>query len=140
MQSRQLRSLTRYFPEIVAAVAELGQDVVLDGELVVWQRGRLDFAALQQRLQPSTAHAGRLATATPAVFVVFDVLAAKGKDLRPMSWTERRRRMETLLGTRLPHGLVLMPASADPSVGRLWMRQHTDAGIEGVVAKRVDQT
>src|SRR5690349_5691836 len=85
LQSRQLRSLTRYFPEIVAAVAALGEDVVLDGELVVWQQGRLDFAALQQRLQPSAAQAGRLAAVAPAAFVVFDVLAAVGKDLRPMS-------------------------------------------------------
>ena len=140
LQSRQMRSLTRYFPEIVAAVAELGEDVVLDGELVVWRQGRLDFAALQERLQPSTAQAGRLAAATPAAFVVFDVLAAKGKDLRPLSWAERRWRLETLLGARLPHGLVLMPASADPAVGRLWIREHTASGIEGVVAKRVDQT
>ncbi|MCE3554502.1 hypothetical protein LWC33_23970 [Pseudonocardia sp. RS11V-5] len=139
LHSRQLRSLRRYFPEIVAAVAELGEDVVLDGELVVWQQGRLDFLALQERLHPSTAGAGRLAAAKPAAFVVFDLLARQGEDLRPLPWAERRRRLEELLGTRLPHGLVLMPASADPAVGRLWMREHTDSGIEGVVAKRVDQ-
>ncbi len=140
LQSRQLRSLTRYFPEIVAAVAELGEDVVLDGELVVWQQGRLDFLVLQERLQPSTAQAGRLAAVKPAAFVAFDLLARKGKDLRPMPWAERRRHLEELLGKRLPHGLILMPASADLAVGRLWMREHTDSGIEGVVAKRVDQT
>jgi ATP-dependent DNA ligase len=50
LQSRQCRSLTRYFPEIVAAVAELDVDVVLDGELVCWNEGRVDFAALQRRL------------------------------------------------------------------------------------------
>jgi ATP-dependent DNA ligase len=140
LQSRQLRSLTRYFPEIAAAVAELEQDVVLDGELVVWHRGRLDFLALQERLHPSTGHAGRLAAAKPAAYVVFDILARKGKDLRPMSWAERRRRLEMLLGERLPHGLVLMPTSTDAAVGRLWRREHSDSGIEGVVAKRVDQT
>ncbi|MFC5948380.1 hypothetical protein ACFQH9_08850 [Pseudonocardia lutea] len=139
LHSRQLRSLTRYFPEIVAALAELGEDVVLDGELVVWQQGRLDFAALQERLQPSTAGAGRLAIAKPAAYVVFDLLARQGTDLRPLPWTERRGRLEGLLGARLPHGLVLMPTAADPAVGRLWMREHTASGIEGVVAKRVDQ-
>ncbi|GAA2884048.1 hypothetical protein GCM10010472_47670 [Pseudonocardia halophobica] len=106
---------------------------------MVWQQGRLDFAALQERLQPSTAGAGRLAAATPAAYVVFDLLARQGTDLRPLPWAERHRRLEELLGARLPHGLVLMPTSADPAVGRLWMREHTASGIEGVVAKRVDQ-
>jgi ATP-dependent DNA ligase len=99
-----------------------------------------DFLALQERLQPSTAGAGRLAAAKPAAFVVFDLLARGGMDLRPVPWAERRRRLEELLGAQLPHGLVLMPTSADPAVGRLWMREHTDSGIEGVVAKRVDQS
>lgn len=140
LQSRQGRPLTRYFPEIVAAVAALGEDVVLDGELVVWHEGRLDFPALQQRLHPSGAQAGRLAAARPAAYVVFDLLARGGTDLRPAPYAERRRRLEELLGTRLPHGLVLVPASTDVGVGRLWMREHTASGIEGVVAKRVDQT
>ncbi|GAA4692496.1 ATP-dependent DNA ligase [Pseudonocardia yuanmonensis] len=140
LQSRQKRSLTRYFPEIVAAVAALGEDVVLDGELVIWQQGRLAFDALQDRIHPSTAHAGRLAAALPAAFVVFDLLAHEGADLRPLPYAERRRRLEELLGTRLPHGLVLVPASTDVGVGRLWQREHTASGIEGVVAKRVDQT
>jgi ATP-dependent DNA ligase len=47
LQSRQCWSFTRYFPEIVDAVAELDVDVVLDGELVCWNHGRVDFAALQ---------------------------------------------------------------------------------------------
>jgi ATP-dependent DNA ligase len=51
LQSRQQRSLTRYFPEVLAALQEqLSGGVVLDGELVVCCAGRLDFAALQHRL------------------------------------------------------------------------------------------
>ena len=50
LQSRQLRNLTARFPDVAAAVAQL-DDVVLDGELVVWRAGRFDFAALQDRLR-----------------------------------------------------------------------------------------
>ncbi len=47
LQSRQQRGLTRNFPEVAAAVGALDVGVVLDGELVLWRHGRLDFAALQ---------------------------------------------------------------------------------------------
>jgi ATP-dependent DNA ligase len=91
--------------------------MVLDGELVVWRQDRLDFGALQERLQPSTAGAGRLAAAKPAAYVVFDLLARQHTDLRPMPWAERRVHLEEPLGTRLPHGLVLMPTSREATVG-----------------------
>jgi ATP-dependent DNA ligase len=76
LQSRQQRPLGRYFPEIVDAVAGLTTDAVVDGEIVVWNDGHLDFDALQQRLHPSADLARRLAVALPACFVVFDLLAA----------------------------------------------------------------
>jgi ATP-dependent DNA ligase len=67
LQSRQQRPLTRYFPEIVAALGEHFSDVVLDGELVVCRDGRLDFTALQRRLASP-----RAAAEAPASFLVFD--------------------------------------------------------------------
>ena len=72
LQSRQQRSLTRYFPEIAAAAGALDVDVVLDGELVLWHQGRLDFAALQQRIHPAASRAEALARSLPASYVVFD--------------------------------------------------------------------
>jgi ATP-dependent DNA ligase len=65
-------------PEIVTAVAELDRDVVLDGELVLWHEGRLDFDALQRRLHPADARARTLSVEMPAAFVVFDILARVG--------------------------------------------------------------
>jgi hypothetical protein len=50
LQSRQLRSLTPFFPDVVDALGTWFRDVVLDGELVVCRDGRLDFTALQRRL------------------------------------------------------------------------------------------
>ena len=131
---------TPYFPEIVSAVADLGHNVVLDGELVVWRQGRLDFTALQHRIQPSASRSSQLAVQRPAAFVVFDLLASKGQDRRAEPYEDRRRRLEKLLEKRLPHGLVLMPMSSDMGVARQWMLGHTGSGIEGVVAKRLDQT
>jgi ATP-dependent DNA ligase len=109
---------------------------VLDGELVLWLHGRLDVTALQLRLHPAESRAGGLARSMPATYVVFDVLEIAGADLRRRPYGERRAHLEDLLGHRLPHGLVLMPASDDPAVAEQWLINHSAAGIEGVVAKR----
>jgi len=94
LHSRQNRPLTRYFPEIVAAIAgQFAGHVVLDGELVVCRTAGLDFTALQSRL---TA-ARRAATEAPATFVVFDVLAAGGTDLRTHPYRIRRALLLQLL-------------------------------------------
>ena len=140
LQSRQLRPLTRYFPEIAAAVRALDIEVVLDGELVLWRHARLDFAALQQRLHPAESRAEALARKMPASYVVFDLLEVAGTDLRLRPYVERRACLEELLGRQLPHGLVLMPVSDDPAVAQQWLINHSAAGIEGVVAKRSRQS
>jgi ATP-dependent DNA ligase len=140
LQSRQQRPLTRYFPEIAGAVSELDREVVDDGELVVWHEGRLDFAALQQRIHPADARARQLSIARPASYIVFDLLARDGVDLRPLPYRKRRKKLEKLLSHRLPHGLALMPMSTDRAVAQAWMLDHSAAGIEGVVAKRLDQS
>jgi ATP-dependent DNA ligase len=138
LQSRQLRNLTAGFPDVAAAVAKLG-DVVLDGELVVWRAGRFDFAALQDRLRSGAARVHGLTAAAPAAFVVFDLLARNGKDLTARPYWKRRRKLEKVLGHGLPDGLVLTPTTTDPAVARTWMLGHHHAGLEGVVAKRLDQ-
>lgn len=136
LQSRQCRSFTRYFPEVIDAVAELDVDVVLDGELVCWNQGRIDFAALQRRLHPSSHRAQQLAVELPAAYVVFDILAVAGTDVRSQPYTARRALLEDLISRQLPPGLVLMPMTTDLAVARSWMLNHT-AGIEGAVVKRL---
>jgi ATP-dependent DNA ligase len=139
LQSRQQRLLGRYFSEIVNAVAGLTADAVLDGEIVVWHDGHLDFAALQQRLHRGADRACRLAVALPACFVVFDLLARSGVDLRARPYCRRRYALERLLDRHLPDRLTLMPMNSDLAAAQLWMVDHCAAGIEGVVAKRLDQ-
>jgi ATP-dependent DNA ligase len=136
LQSRRGKSLTRCFPDVVEAVSSLQRDAVLDGELVLWHDGRLDFAKLQRRLGSTAALS---AVHYPAAYVVFDLLAYKSVDLRAKPYRKRRAKLEKLLRRGLPDGLVLMPMSTEPSVAEAWMRNHSEAGIEGVVAKRVEQ-
>lgn len=135
LQSRQGKSLTRCFPEITDAISKLQHDLVLDGELVLWRNGRLDFSALQRRLTASPA-----GQRYPAAYVVFDILAHKNTDLRIRPYTKRRRKLEKLQERRLPDGLVLVPMATEAAVARGWLRNHSPAGIEGVVAKRINQT
>src|SRR5258705_7382224 len=74
--SRNERPLTRYFPEVVAAVLDnLPERCVVDGEIVIAGDGTLDFEALLQRIHPAESRVNRLAAETPASFVAFDLLA-----------------------------------------------------------------
>jgi ATP-dependent DNA ligase len=102
--SRQGTDLTSRFPDVQAALrAQLTIDCVLDGEIVVWTGEKLDFAQLQLRLVTSPAKARKLVADRPASFVVFDVLAVNGVDLRSQRWTTRRRRLELLAESWLPY-------------------------------------
>src|SRR2546426_9154095 len=70
IQSRDLRPLDRYFPELhEALVAGLPEGSVLDGEIVIATERGLDFDALQLRLHPAASRVANLAKETPAAFV-----------------------------------------------------------------------
>src|SRR6266487_4811663 len=91
--SRNERPMTRYFPEVVAAVrASLPERSVIDGEIVVPDAdGRcLDFEALLQRIHPADSRVRLLAEQTPAAFVAFDLLALGGKDYTLDPFSVRR--------------------------------------------------
>jgi ATP-dependent DNA ligase len=82
IQRSDLRSLNRFFPELVDAFERLLPDgCVLDGEIAVAGAKGLDFNALQQRVHPAASRVMRLAHETPASFVAFDLLSLKGVDV-----------------------------------------------------------
>ncbi|MEU8048088.1 ATP-dependent DNA ligase [Micromonospora echinofusca] len=135
LQSRAGRNLTPYFPDITRAVRALPPGVVLDGELVVWQRGRTNFALLQRRV---TAGRGtlQLAARHPAHYVLFDLLAdASGQLLLDTPLVERRAQLACLLADA-PAQLTLTPQTDDMAEVGQWLTTWTAAGIEGVVIKR----
>jgi ATP-dependent DNA ligase len=135
IQSRDLRPLDRYFPELHALFAErLPEACVLDGEIVIATERGLDFDMLQQRLHPAASRVAKLAAATPAAFVVFDALALDGKDLRSQAQSARRAALERALSdVRAP--LHLTPVTRDRALAEQWLQQFEGAGLDGVMAK-----
>jgi ATP-dependent DNA ligase len=105
---------------------------VLDGEAVVWADGRLSFDHLQHRM---ATRASRGAPPGPAAsYVAFDVLAAKGEDLRRFTFSARRQRLERLAASWAPP-LQLCPSTADREQALAWAEDYRAAGIEGLVVK-----
>ena len=138
LQSRDLRPLGRYFPEIEAAVREnLPPGSVVDGELVIAGPKGLDFDTLLLRIHPSESRIKLLAKKTPASFIPFDVLAADFEDLQTTPIQERRQRLEELLAKAKPP-VHLTPATLDRALAARWFERFEGAGLDGVVAKRLD--
>jgi ATP-dependent DNA ligase len=108
--------------------------VVLDGETVIWNRDRLDFDALQQRMVTSRAALPALANELPASFVAFDVLAVAGQDTRGVPFTGRRQLLEELARDWAPP-LHLSPITRDMDLAKTWLRDLPATGIEGLVFK-----
>jgi ATP-dependent DNA ligase len=135
IQSRDLRPLNRYFPELERAFAErLPKGCVIDGEIVVTGPGGLDFDALQQRLHPAASRVAKLSSATPASFIAFDLLAAGGRSTMELPQSERRVRLERLLGSMQPP-IHLTPATGDRATAQDWLQRFEGAGLDGVIAK-----
>ena len=140
IQSRDLRPLDRYFPELRdALLRHLPAGCVLDGEIVIATPRGLDFDALQQRLHPAASRVAKLSVETPAAFVAFDVLAIDGDDLRDRPQHERRARLEGGITPARPW-LYVTPATSDRTLAAAWLQHFEGAGLDGVIAKPVDGT
>ncbi|MFI5067287.1 MAG: ATP-dependent DNA ligase [Streptosporangiales bacterium] len=140
--SRNERPMTRYFPELVAAVLEhLPERCVIDGEIVIPDAAgqRLDFDALLQRIHPAASRVALLAGQTPAHFVAFDLLALGGEDLSQQPFARRRGVLEDALAAAGPP-VHLTPATVDHAVAGQWFRQFEGAGLDGLIAKPLDRS
>jgi ATP-dependent DNA ligase len=135
IQSRDLRPLDRYFPELHDALLErLPDGCVLDGEIVIATPTGLDFDALQLRLHPAASRVAKLAAETPSSFVAFDALAIGGTDLRKVPQAERRARLERAFA-RVKPPVYLTPMTRDPVLAAEWLSQFEGAGLDGVMVK-----
>jgi ATP-dependent DNA ligase len=133
--SRNERPMTRYFPELVAAVqAELPQRCVIDGEIVIATDHGLDFEALQQRIHPADSRVRMLAEKTPASFIAFDLLALGDDDYTRRPFSERRAALVDALANSGP-SIHVTPATTDLHTAQRWFEEFEGAGLDGVIAK-----
>ncbi len=140
IQSREGKSLNRYFPELVdPLMQQLPERCVVDGEIVIARNGALDFDALQLRVHPAASRVKLLAQQTPASVVIFDLLCEGGDDLRSQPFEHRHARLETILG-KLEPPLHLTPSTQDRAVASEWFRRFEGAGLDGVMVKPTDGT
>ncbi|WP_217236262.1 ATP-dependent DNA ligase [Streptomyces sp. AC555_RSS877] len=138
LRSRRGTEMVQAFPEVVAGVVQLPDATALDGELVVWEEGRLAFERLQGRLQHRGAGAVRAAAEWPVHFVAFDVLRLSGSDTTGWPYRRRRAALESVFtARRLTAPWALSPSTTDPATVEQWLT-WTAVGMEGVVFKRLD--
>ena len=140
--SRNERPMTRYFPEVAAALsANLPPRCVVDGEIVIPDASgrRLDFEALLQRIHPAASRVALLAEQTPAHFVAFDLLALGDTDLCGEPFADRRAALEQALAQARPP-VHLTPATTDRDLAGQWFEQFEGAGLDGLIAKPLDGT
>jgi ATP-dependent DNA ligase len=140
LQSRDLKPLDRYFPELLAPLrAALPERCVVDGEIVIATDDGLDFDSLQMRLHPAASRVAKLAAETPSSFVAFDLLAEGDEDLRARPQVERRARLEAALA-RAGGRVHLTPCTRDRAIAEDWFTRFEGAGLDGVVAKHEGAT
>src|SRR5881397_4302882 len=138
LQSRDEKPMNRYFPELIAPLATtLPQRCVVDGEIVIVGEDGLDFEALLLRIHPAASRVKLLAAQMPASFVAWDLLALGDEDLRETPLAERRVRLERAMADAA-RAVHLSPATRDRAVAEDWFRRFEGAGLDGVMAKRLD--
>jgi ATP-dependent DNA ligase len=135
IQSRDKKSLNRYFPELLDPLrSQLPDRCVLDGEIVIAGHDALDFDALQLRIHPAASRVTLLSQKTPASIVLFDLLCEGDRDLQGTAFKERRLNLERLLSSAVAP-IHLTPATSELSIATDWFRRFEGAGLDGVIAK-----
>lgn len=139
--SRNGKDLGRYFPELIEALRdELVDRCVLDGEIVVPReidgRTRLDWESLSQRVHPAVSRITMLAAQTPAHFIGFDALATGDASLMKEPFRVRRAALSEAVHTK--QWCHVTGTTEDPKLGGRWLEEFEGAGLDGVIAKRLD--
>lgn len=139
LMAKSGKPLTRYFPEVAAALAALPGDWVLDGELVIPVGTVLSFDALQMRLHPAQSRIDKLSGETPATLVLFDLLADGRTDYTGQPLTARRAALEALVARFGAQArLRLAPFTRARATAKRWLGQAGRGTLDGVIAKPLD--
>jgi ATP-dependent DNA ligase len=140
LESKSQKPLTRYFPELVAALASLrAAKFLLDGEIVIPVDGNLSFDDLLMRIHPAASRIKKLSEATPSVLIVFDLLVdEKGNNLTKLPLEERRKKLEQFAKRYFPKGKLIQLSPVTKQLGKAREWFHMGVGLDGIVAKRLD--
>jgi ATP-dependent DNA ligase len=131
--SRNGRPLLRYFPELRPLGELLPPHSALDGEIVIERDERLDFDAMQTRLHPAESRVRKLSAEIPAQFIAFDLLLWDGEAVHELPLERRRKELQ-----RRAKRFRVSPATRDAAVAENWLEHLEAAGLDGVIAKRLD--
>lgn len=138
LQSRDEKPMNRYFPELLGPLAAaLPERCVVDGEIVIVGAEGLDFESLLLRIHPAASRVKLLAAQSPASYVAWDLLALGDEDLREVLLEKRRELLEQAL-SNAPRPVHLSPVTRDRAVAEDWFHRFEGAGLDGVMAKRLD--
>jgi ATP-dependent DNA ligase len=137
--SKSGKTLSRYFPEVVAALGRLKtKRFTIDGELLAMTAGAVSFDTLQMRLHPAESRVRKLSTETPATFMLFDCLALEGVGLAAEPLASRRVALEQFVKREHDSMLLLSPATRDRNVALGWLHRGGGA-LDGVIAKELEE-
>jgi ATP-dependent DNA ligase len=140
LQSKSGKPLTRYFPELAAALKGLKPNkFVLDGEIVIPEKGNLSFDNLLMRIHPAASRILKLSKQSPSVFIVFDLLVdEKGRSQIKLRLRERRKALEAFAHKYLNENTTirLSPVTDEIAIAHKWFRMGL--GLDGVMAKRTE--
>jgi bifunctional non-homologous end joining protein LigD len=141
---RLLRLISRSGQDVTVAYPELrglgpaagSRRLVLDGEIVAFDRGRPSFEALQPRIHvTSAAEAAQMARRTPVVYLAFDLLHLDWRPTLDLPYRQRRQLLDSLA---LAGPSWQTPPAFTEAAGADVLAAATAQGLEGVVAKRLD--
>ncbi|MEX0429021.1 ATP-dependent DNA ligase [Nocardioides sp. DS6] len=139
LASRNTKPLTRYFPEVVEALrAALPDRCVLDGEIFVALGQRLEFEVLQERIHPAASRIAKLSVETPASYVAFDLLALGDEAYVDAPFSARRAVLERVFDGVTSPSVRLCTTTTDRALAEDWFTRFEGAGLDGIVAKRLD--
>lgn len=137
--SRNGNDITVAYPELREIAAALaGHTVVLDGEIVVFDRdGKSDFGLLQRRMKLTRPQEiNRVAGELPVRLLLFDILHLDGVSLLRKTYEDRRRVLEALSPRGDAFSVPEQMAGPAADALALTKEQHW----EGILAKKADST
>jgi ATP-dependent DNA ligase len=143
LQSKAGQPLHRYFPELIKSLSELPHsEFVLDGEIVIYAGKHLSFDNLLMRIHPAESRIQKLSVETPATYMCFDLLVDETGPLNGLTLAARRQHLIEFFEKLSPEQkkeVRLSPASADRNQAKQWMRELGKLGLDGIIAKRLDE-